>query len=117
MRLTDNHAWDAAFRLGYIRSHSPVTDLSFDPAFPDNDVHAATVGMGVLCHAGGKFLGLISCADGEKSSMAKSSIGLDVFYQAFVFDTRTVTDSPNLTVNGTYRTTNHAGGATFRLNF
>jgi len=117
LRLTDNHAWDAAFRLGYIRSHSPVTDLSFDPAFPDNDVHAATVGMGVLCHAGGKFLGLLSCADGEKSFMAKSSIGLDVFYQAFIFDTRTVTDSPNPTVNGTYRTTNHAGGVTMRVNF
>jgi len=117
MGLTDTHAWDVAVRTGYIRSHSPVTDLSFDPAFPDNDVHVATVGMGVLCHAGGKFLGLLSCADGEKSFMAKSSIGLDVFYQAFVFDTRTVTDSPNPTVNGTYRTTNHAGGVTMRVNF
>lgn len=115
--LTDNHAWDVAFRTGYIRSHSPVTDLNFDPAFADNDVHVATVGMGVLCRAGGKFLGLIACADTEKSFLAKSSIGLDIFYQAFVFDTRTVTGSPNPTVNGTYHTTNHAGGATFRLNF
>ena len=72
---------------------------------------------GFLCHAGGKFLGLISCADDDKRFFAKSSVGLDVFYQAFVFDTRTVTDSPNPTINGTYRTTNHAGGATFRLNF
>ena len=117
LRLTDNHAWDVAFRTGYIRSHSPVTDLSFDPAFPDSDVHAATVGMGVLCHAGGKFLGLISCADGEKSFSTKSAIGLDVSYQAFVFDTRTVTGSPNPTVNGTYRTINHAGAITMRVNF
>jgi long-chain fatty acid transport protein len=117
LKLTNNHAWDVTFRTGYIRSHSPITDLSFDPAFPDNDLHAATVGMGVLCHAGGKFPGLLACADGEKSFMAKSSIGLDIFYQAFVFDTRTVTDSPNTSVNGTYRTTNHAGGATFRVNF
>jgi long-chain fatty acid transport protein len=115
--LMDNHAWDIALRAGYIRSHTPVTDTSFDPAFPDNDVHVATVGMGVLCHAGGKFLGLLSCADGEKNFMAKSSIGLDVFYQAFIFDTRTVTDSPNASVNGTYHTTNHAGGATMRVNF
>jgi hypothetical protein len=35
--------------------------------------------------------------------------GLAVFYQASVFDTRTVIDSPNPTVNGTYRTMNHAG--------
>ena len=89
--LTDSHAWDVAFRTGYIRSHSPVTDLNFDPAFADNDVHVATVGMGVLCRAGGKFLGLIACADTEKSFLSKSSMGLDVFYQAFVFDTRTVT--------------------------
>ena len=115
--LMDNHAWDVAFRTGYIRSHSPVTDLNFDPAFADNDVHAATVGMGVVCRTGGKFLGLIACADTGKHFLAKSSIGLDVFYQAFVFDPRTVTGSPNPTVNGTYHTTNHAGGATFRMNF
>lgn len=66
---------------------------------------------------GGEFLGLISCADDEKSFSAKSSIGLDVFYQAFVLDPRTVTGNPNPTVNGTYRTTNHVGGATFRMNF
>lgn len=115
--LMDNHAWDVAFRTGYSRSHSSVTDLNFDPAFADNDVHVATVGMGVLCRTGGKFLELIACADTENSFLAKSSIGLDIFYQAFVFDTRTVTDNPNPTVNGTYHTTNHAGGATFRVNF
>jgi long-chain fatty acid transport protein len=74
-------------------------------------------GMDILCRAGGKLLGLIACTDTGKSFLAKSSMGLDVFYQAFVFDTRTVTGSPNPTVNGTYRTTNHAGGATFRINF
>ena len=115
--LTDSHAWDVAFRTGYGRSHSPVTDLNFDPAFADSDVHVATVGMGFLCRTGGKFLGLIACADTETSLLAKSSMGLDVFYQAFLFDTRTVTGSPNPTVNGTYHTTNHAGGATFRMNF
>lgn len=117
VRLTDSRTWDVAFRTGYIRSHSPVTDLNFDPAFADSDVHTATVGMGILCRAGGKFLGLIACADAEKSFLGKSSIGLDVFYQTFVVDTRAVTDSPNSTVNGTYRTTNHACGATFRINF
>ena len=117
LSLLESRAWDVAFRTGYIRSHSPVTDRSFDPAFADSDVHVATVGMGVLCRAGGKFLGLVSCADEGTSLLATSSIGLDVFYQAFVFDTRTVIDSPNPTVNGTYHTTNHAGGATFRLNF
>lgn len=117
LQIMDHRGWDVAFRTGYIRSHTPVTDLNFDPTFADNDVHVATVGMGFLCHGGGKFLGLIACADAEKGLFAKSAIGVDVFYQAFVFDTRTVTHSPNPSVNGTYHTTNHAGGATFRLNF
>jgi long-chain fatty acid transport protein len=113
-----NQAWDVAFHAGYSRSHSPVTDLSFDPAFPDNDVHVASVGMGFLCRDGGKFIGLISCANGEKSFLAKSAIGLDVFYQALIFDARTVTGSPNPTVNGTYQqTTTHAGSVTMRVNF
>jgi len=62
-------------------------------------------------------LGLISCADNEKSFLATSSIGLDACHQAFTFGTHTITGSPNPTINGTYRTTNHAGGATFRLSF
>ncbi len=115
--LTDSNAWDVAFRTGYVRSHSPVTDLNFDPAFADSDVHVAAVGIGVLCRAGGKVLGLIACADAGKGFFAKSAIGLDLFYQALVFDTRTVTDNPNPTVNGTYRTTTHGGGATVRINF
>ena len=44
-------------------------------------------------------------------------MGMDLAYQAFLFDTRTVTGSPNPTVNGTYRTTNHAGAVTFRVGF
>jgi long-chain fatty acid transport protein len=115
--LTDNHAWDVALRTGYIRSNTPVTDLNFDPSFADNDVNAASVGAGFLCHAGGKLFGLISCTDSDKGPLAKTSMGLDLSYQAFVFDTRTVTGSPNPTVNGTYRTTNHAGSMTFRVLF
>ena len=115
--LTDNQAWDVALRTGYIRSHTPVSDLSFDPAFADNNVNVASVGVGFLCHAGGKLFGLISCADSEKRLLTKTSMGLDLSYQALVFDARTVTGSPNPTVNGTYRTTNHAGGLTFRVSF
>ncbi len=115
--ITSTRGWDVALRTGYIRSHSPVTDLSFDPSLADSDVHIATGGIGFLCHAGGKLFGLIACADAENGLFARSAIGLDLFYQALVFDTRTVTGSPNPTVNGTYHTTNHAGGATFRLNF
>lgn len=115
--LTDTHAWDVALRTGYMRSQTPVSDLNFDPAFADNDAHVVSAGVGFLCHAGGKFFGLIACADEDKGLFAKRSMGMDLSYQAFLFDTRTVTGSPNPTVNGTYRTTNHAGGVTFRVSF
>ena len=117
LSLTDNHAWDIALRTGYSRSNTPVTDLSFDPAFPDNDVHVASVGVGFLCHAGGKFFGLINCAESGEGFLTKKSMGMDLSYQALVFDSRTVTGSLNPTVNSTYSTTNHAGGVTFRVNF
>lgn len=115
--ITATQGWDVAVRTGYSRSHSPVTDLSFDPAFPDNDRHEVSVGMGVLCHGSGKFLGLIACTDAEQSLFAKSAIGLDLFYQSLVFDARTITGNLNPTVDGTYDTIVHSGGATFRLNF
>ena len=115
--LTDTRSWDVALRTGYIRSHTPVTDLNFDPAFADNDVNVVSVGIGVLCHKGGNFFGLISCAGPGKGVLTKQSMGMDLSYQAFLFDSRTVTGSPNPTVNGTYRTTNHAGGVTFRVQF
>ena len=115
--LADTHAWDVAFRTGYSRSQTPVSDLNFDPAFADSDVNVVSAGVGFLCHGGGKFFGMISCADTEKGFFAKRSMGMDLSYQAFLFDTRTVTGSPNPTVNGTYSTTNHAGGVTFRVQF
>ena len=115
--LTDTRAWDVALRTGYARSHTPVSDLNFDPAFADSDAHVVSAGVGLSCHTGGKFFGLISCADAEKRFFAKSSMGMDLSYQAFLFDTRTVTGSPNPTLNGTYRTTNHAGAVTFRVGF
>ena len=115
--LTDTQAWNVALRTGYIRSHTPVSDLNFDPAYADSDAHVVSAGVGFSCHTGGKFFGLISCADAEKSFFAKHSMGMDLAYQAFLFDPRTVTGSPNPTVNGTYRTTNHAGAVTFRVSF
>lgn len=115
--FTDNRAWDMAFRTGYIRSNTPVSDLSFDPAFPDNDVNVASVGIGFLCHAGGKFFGLIPCAESGDGLLTKKTMGMDLSYQALVFDSRTVTGNLNPTVNGTYRTTNQAGSVTFRVSF
>ena len=91
--------------------------FTFDPAFADNDVHMASVGLGLLCHGGGKFLGLMDCTSSGNAPFSRRGVGIDLAYQAFLFDTRLVTGNPNPTVNGTYRTTNHAGAVTFRALF
>lgn len=115
--IPDAPAWDLAVRSGYIRSHTPVTDLSFDPAYADSDAHVATVGAGFLCRKGGTLLGLIQCASGSTGLLARQAFGLDVAYQAIMFDHRTVTQNPNPAVNGNYRSMNHAGSVTFRATF
>ena len=117
LSLGNSHAWDIALRTGYGHSQTPVTDLSFDPAFADNNLHIGSIGVGVLCHGKGQLFGLISCSDTESGFFSKHALGLDLSYQALLFDTRVVTGSPNPTVNGTYRSTNHAGGLTFRAVF
>lgn len=117
LELTDHRSWDVALRTGYSRSHHAVKDLSFDPAFAESDIHVASIGMGFVCHSKGKLLGLIPCSDDTTRWLSKASIGLDIYYQAVVFDPRTVIGNLNPTVDGTYETTVHNGGATFRLGF
>jgi long-chain fatty acid transport protein len=73
--------------------------------------------MGFVCRSNGKLLGLFPCGSDKGRFFAISSIGLDIFYQGFVFDIRTVTGNLNPTVDGTYETIMHTGGATFRINF
>lgn len=115
--LLDRLAWDVALRAGYSRSQSAARNLSFDPSFPEHDMHVASLGLGFLCHAGGKLLGIIPCGSTEKGTLHPSSIGIDFSYQAFLIDSRTVVGNSNPTVNGTYHSTNHSGGLTLRINF
>lgn len=115
--LTDTRGWDVAVRTGYSRSHHAAKDLSFDPAFPESDIHVTSVGLGFVCHSNGKLLGLFACGSDAGRFLATSSIGLDIFYQGIVFDTRTVAGNLNPTVDGTYETLVHTGGATFRLSW
>lgn len=105
--------WDLALRAGYNHSGAPVPDKNFTPAFADSKAHVASVGFGTSCHPGGTFLGLTHCGTpGESNSWRQT--GIDVAYQFIRFEPRTVTGSPNPTVNGRYRTTNQAITLTFR---
>ena len=113
--------WDASARAGYLYSTNVVPHQTFDPALPDNDNHTVTVGLGLLCKAGGKFAGLLPCG-GQGAWYQPSAIGFDLAYQAAIFETRHISGNrPPLTspavVNGTYRTVQHLGLISMRVNF
>ena len=110
-------AWDLALRTGYLWSMTPIPDRNFDPTFPDSNVHVISLGAGLKCRPGGKFLGLKSCGEPGEPNSDRRFTSLDLAYQLLLFETRRVTDSPNPAVNGTYRTTNQALVLTFRLAF
>ncbi len=110
-------AWDVALRAGYNRSETPVPDRNFSPTPPDADVNVLSIGAGFLCGKSGMFLGLISCGSDAGGLLSRKAMGIDLAYQAVLFEQRTVTGSPDPNVDGTYKTTNHVGSVTLRVNF
>ncbi len=105
--------WEVALRGGYWRSQTPIPDATFNPAVPDSDHHNISIGAGLLCKDGARFLGVIPCSGLLKTT----AIGLDVSYQALIYETRTIAGNINPTVNGTYNTTLHVGAISVRINF
>lgn len=107
--------WDIALRAGYWHSQKAVPDQTFNPAIPDGDNHAVSTGIGFTCRDNGRFLGVIPC--GGASKLSPKGLGVDLAYQAILYETRTVAGNVNPTVNGTYRTTLHVGSINLRVNF
>ncbi len=44
-------------------------------------------------------------------------VGIDLAYQAILYEARTIAGNVNPTVNGTYRSTLHVGSLNLRVNF
>lgn len=109
-------AWNVALRTGYLHSQQAIPDINFNPAAPDAPSHTLSVGVGLLCKEHGRFLGFLTCGS-EGGFFGRRALGIDVAYQALLFESRTVVGNPNPTVNGTYQTTIHAGSMTMRVNF
>ena len=114
--------WEIALRGGYWFSQSPTPDSSFNPSIPDADNHSISVGLGLLCKEGGRFLGFVECGGSEKKRFLPQAIGLDLAYKALLYETRTVSGNANPiaipgSVNGTYQTTYHVGSINLRVNF
>ena len=80
-------------------------------------MHVVSLGVGLASRPGGTFLGLKDCGRPGEATSDRRMTSLDLAYQLLLFETRTVTGSPNPAVNGTYRTTNQALVLSFRLAF
>ncbi|HWP57961.1 MAG TPA: outer membrane protein transport protein [Candidatus Acidoferrales bacterium] len=108
--------WEPALRAGYLWSMTPVPDKNFNPAFADSNVHVLSIGGGLTCRPGGKFLGLTSCGEEGKSSPWRHA-GIDFAYQLLLFEPRIVSGHPNPAANGRYKTINQSLVLSFRAGF
>jgi len=109
--------WEVAWRGGYFYSQNAVPDSTFNPAVPDADQHSISMGLGLLCKGNGMFLGVIGCGSSGGGMLSPRAIGIDIAYQALLYENRTISGNPNPTVNGTYQTTYHVGSVNLRVNF
>jgi len=104
--------WDVALRAGYIRSETPIPSRTFEPTVPDSDYNAFSAGVGFLCHAPGKFLGILPC-----DSLGAKAIGLDLAYQVLLYQTRGINNNQQPLLDGKWDTTLHVGALSLRVNF
>jgi long-chain fatty acid transport protein len=116
LRLESLVEWEVALRAGYINQQTQMPDLTFDPGIPSADVHIPTIGLGLLCKAQGSVLG-VKCGAIGIGPLKPKAIGLDLSYQAAIYEDRTITGNRNATVNGVYRTMYHLGGVSVRFIF
>jgi long-chain fatty acid transport protein len=68
-----------------------------------------------LCKEQGSFLGLMRCGDLGVGSLKPKAIGVDLSFQAALYEDRTVSGNRNPTVDGTYRTTLYNGSVSIRM--
>jgi len=110
-------SWEVAFRAGYTTQPTQMPDFGFDPGVPSADVHIVGTGLGLVCKERGKFLGLFTCGEVGVGVLKPKLIGVDLSYQAALYEDRTVVGNRNPTVNGSYKTTLHTGGISIRVAF
>ena len=107
--------WDVAVRSGYTRTENPVPDMTFNPAIVSLSSNTLSLGAGFLCKGQGRFLGMVPC--GGASALWPKGIGLDVAFQEWFYEPRTVAGNLNPTVNGTYHAYIHLGTVSVKFLF
>jgi len=109
--------WEVALRSGYTNQQSQMPDMTFDPGIPSSDLSIVGGGLGLLCKEQGLLLGLMRCGDLGVGSLKPKAIGVDLSFQAALYEDRTVSGNRNPTVDGTYRTTLYLGSGSIRMVF
>lgn len=111
--------WEVALRGGYSNLQTQVPDSTFNPAIPSADLHIISTGMGFLCKGNGSFFGLTTCGNLGVGPLKAKSVGVDVSYQASLYEPRTVGGNTGIRVgaNGFYENTAHTGGLSVRVGF
>jgi long-chain fatty acid transport protein len=107
--------WEVALRAGYTNQQNQMPDVTYDPGIPSWDLHVVGGGLGVLCKEQGSFLGLMRCGDLGLGSLRPKATGLDLSFQAGLYEDRTVLGNRNPTVDGTYKTTLFLGSMSIRM--
>ena len=107
--------WDVAVRSGYTHTENPVPDLTFNPGIISLTSNTLSLGAGFLCAGQGRFLGVVPC--GGASALWTKAIGLDVAYQEWFYESRTVTGNLKPTVDGTYHAYVHLGTVSLKFLF
>ncbi len=114
LRLARLPDWEVALRAGYANQQAQVPDFTFNPGVPSANTHIPSVGLGFLCKENGSFLGL-KCGQLGFGTLKPKAFGIDISYQAAIYEVRTITGNRNPTVNGTYDTLIQAGGVSLRF--
>ncbi len=117
LRLESLPNWEVALRGGYTNQQSQMPDMTFDPGIPSSDLHVVGGGLGLLCKEQGLLLGVVRCGELGVGSLKPKAIGVDLSFQAALYEDRTVAGNRNPTVDGTYRTTLYLGSASIRMVF
>lgn len=98
--------WKITLRGGYLFSETPIPNRTFEPAVPDADYHAFSVGVGLGCQRHGKMLGVIPCATTETGF---ERMTIDIAYKIKLYEERNITNNRSAVVNGRWDTVLHAG--------
>jgi long-chain fatty acid transport protein len=109
--------WEVAARGGYVRSLTPVPSSTLDPTVPDANYNAFSIGVGWLCRGPGSFLGVLPCGDAQGRWWTQKAIGLDLAYQAVVYDSRRISSNVDPRVNGRWETLTHVGALSLNVRF